>query len=70
MIAVIPKPLLIYKNPNNIPAINRTAKASGLSKNDSSPIKWNEENKIEDKNKAKNCVEKWPMDLKMNLTSR
>ena len=68
MIAVIPKPLLIYKNPNNIPAINRIVNASWA--NDSAPMKWNEENKIEDKNKAKNCVEKWPMDLKMNLTSR
>ena len=53
--AVIPKPLWTYRNAKNMPAINRAAKAyctvgeSKMDKNDSSPIKWNKENKIAEK---------------------
>ena len=61
----MPKPLFMYKNPSNIPAINRTVNASWV--NGSAPIKWNKENKIADKIKAKNCEEKLLIDLNINF---
>ena len=61
----MPKPLLIYKMPNNAPAINRIVNASWL--NDSVPIKWNRENKTDENSNAKNWIEKCLIDLKRKL---